>query len=502
MNTPAKPSTTIVNADPVVGELDLIKDALLKSEDKAELVPIEFLEFRSNKFSTILNQDSPEAYQIRERDHVIAFTEPVFVTNIFIKVESNNKSAARDLGVSFQRATDGEVIASRFLPSQTEFVYAKIQSSITSITLTPDYSFFSSKIKASKILIYGYSESGVIKLINKMDEYNKNFNEFKDKYENYAVSLKKLNDSTREEKRLLSEGVEELSNTIENLEIKKSTLTSEIEIAEGRLDETKNRTDDEEKKYSQIQQQLSDSNTALGIVNDLIEQKKFENTALNEQITKAKAQLKEIISDKNLFSDELKSYAEQGSKNARLYFWLAVAPIAIITVVTIQLFRGAISINEQVELLAKAGLSDFLLSRIPFTLVCIFSIHASYYLCKAFITRLMEIHRDRLQLSKLAIVARDVSQASVEKLDVPDEVIYEYRTKLKMDLLRAHLTKELGESYEYEPEKHLSKVLFPKLSAIFKGKGLDDEVIEKRSNPLPVSNVADVQEESKGSKTT
>lgn len=51
----------------------------------------------------------------------------------------------------------------------------------------------------------------------------------------------------------------------------------------------------------------------------------------------------------------------------------------------------------------------------------------------------MNINRQRLSLTKISIIAKDVSQASESKLSFTDEQIYANRLKVKMALLGDHI---------------------------------------------------------------
>lgn len=58
--------------------------------------------------------------------------------------------------------------------------------------------------------------------------------------------------------------------------------------------------------------------------------------------------------------------------------------------------------------------------------------------------------QQRLNLTKISIIAKDVSDASEDDLSLDDAARYEHRTHLKMNLLREHLKGYLAEDYEYK----------------------------------------------------
>ena len=89
-------------------------------------------------------------------------------------------------------------------------------------------------------------------------------------------------------------------------------------------------------------------------------------------------------------------------------------------------------------------------NRLPFVAISIFVVHACYKIAKVFIAEIMKINQQRLNLSKVSIVAKDVSDSSTTGLEFEDDEIYELRTKLKMDMLASHLKGYVGDDYKYD----------------------------------------------------
>ena len=89
-------------------------------------------------------------------------------------------------------------------------------------------------------------------------------------------------------------------------------------------------------------------------------------------------------------------------------------------------------------------------SRTPFIIVTLGILTVSYKICQSLISEVINIQKRRLSLTKISIVAKDVSDASIIGLDLDDEEIYELRTKLKMSALKSHLSNDLEKDYDYE----------------------------------------------------
>lgn len=87
-------------------------------------------------------------------------------------------------------------------------------------------------------------------------------------------------------------------------------------------------------------------------------------------------------------------------------------------------------------------------SRIPFVLAVSSVMFVAYEVSNIFIRKIMEINQQILDFAKIGIIAKDVSETSSINLDLTDEEKFELRTKLKMDMLKSHLSKDLGKKFE------------------------------------------------------
>lgn len=88
-----------------------------------------------------------------------------------------------------------------------------------------------------------------------------------------------------------------------------------------------------------------------------------------------------------------------------------------------------------------------ILSRMPFTLATIGLITASYKICKYFISEMTKIYNERLSMTKLSIIAKEVSNSVFDEENDP-EFKYALRAQLKMDLLKHYMKNEIGESFQ------------------------------------------------------
>jgi hypothetical protein len=74
-------------------------------------------------------------------------------------------------------------------------------------------------------------------------------------------------------------------------------------------------------------------------------------------------------------------------------------------------------------------------------------ITACYKIARSFISEMIKINNQRLNLTKISIIAKDVSMASEHDLNLSDEDIYRLRSELKMQLLKDHLKEYLSKGF-------------------------------------------------------
>lgn len=244
----------------------------------------------------------------------------------------------------------------------------------------------------------------------------------------------------------LEQKIAELSETIEGLEQKQSDLDGEIDQAQEKLEAT-------DRTISSRKQELSELSARIESAVSSIEQKSGERKQLSTEITQAKAELRDLEENINLFPTEISGFVSQGATNIRKYSFLAAIPIILIGLVTVDLFSKASELSHLSNLPANISVWEVLIARTPYVLACAAIVASSYKLARVFISEIIRINEQRLNLTKVSIVAKDVSDASEDGLELDDAALYEHRAHLKMDLLRSHLKDYLAEDYKYSKKK-------------------------------------------------
>ena len=183
-----------------------------------------------------------------------------------------------------------------------------------------------------------------------------------------------------------------------------------------------------------------------------MDKKTKQANSLNTDIEDKKKELKQLKDDINQFPTEFSGFVTQGGKNVASYRNFSYIPIALILGLTAFLFWGTADLSAKYKAMPEMDLYTMLASRIPFALISGGIIIASYKLAKFLIEEIMKINRQRLNLTRVGIIANDITDTSIVGLDLNDNEIFELRTKLKMDMIRSHLKTLISDDYEYNIE--------------------------------------------------
>ena len=252
----------------------------------------------------------------------------------------------------------------------------------------------------------------------KVDE----FNDFNEKVKVLELREDELNDKVS----LLEEENEKKEALIASLEKKQAEINSDI-----------NRRNAEE----------SEVKLRVAKLDDDIDKKNKQRESLNQEIVNKERELKNLQNDVNLFPTEISGFVSQGARNISRYTMLASLPIFILAYVTFYVFNSAADFLQAYSLVTTDNIIAVFLSRLPFAMVALGIAGASYKIAKLFISEIIKINTQRLSLSKISIIAKDVSEASEQGLDMDEEQRYSLRTKLKMELLRSHLKSYVEDEY-------------------------------------------------------
>lgn len=316
------------------------------------------------------------------------------------------------------------------------FLYGFISSFCDWFEIHTDAKLFKPQIKKIKVL--GANDSTLQKYSDEIDNY-------------YALKLdsaETIRKAEQEYKDLLS-SIKKSEDLIAATEVqitecmsKKVDLSAELGILKETIEEKMRDLLNLENAQKQATENLTSTRNNT-------EQLTQKSSNLNKEITNLTSTLEKLTSDRNLISDEYGPYVKEGKSQATIYVLIATLPLAAIIFSIYEIYQGASKLLTSEYTSALDVFAAFIL-RIPFAAVFGLAIYYSWKLTSVIVQKILKIHNDRLTLAKLLIIAREVVHSSSKNLDVPDIEKFQEQVTLKIEVLKSHLARELGEDFKYE----------------------------------------------------
>lgn len=396
-----------------------------KAAPAVGLLPFALIDKPSNKTSKLLaNASGTAPADGQHRWYSFDFKKPVFIYRVVI-----NETNYADYHKFQIEVTDdeGQVFTSPVPPANSKVVLT-VNRFCKRIRFKPPkaYSFGSKSINS--VEIFGFDKVSAGKFI----QFARDIDAIKDE----AIALIEKQESSYRQK------IEES----EKAEIRAAEARKELEALKGQADRQK-------ASIRRLESERADLTTKIGVLSDnlknnerLLESIRQELSAkarakeiLDEQVGGLRTKLSELRANIDLFPSELESFVLQGSKNTKTLFWLALAPICVIVIMFGILISGAVDLTTKIDPEGKINILALIASRTPYVAVAIAIIAACYKIARVFILELIEVNRQRLNLTKISIIAKDVSVSSESGLELSEVERYGLRIRLKMELLKDHL---------------------------------------------------------------
>ena len=202
--------------------------------------------------------------------------------------------------------------------------------------------------------------------------------------------------------------------------------------------ETKNNLENTKKDLITKEQELKNS----------IQEREKTLSTVNTDIATKREELKKLDNETSLIAYDMQEYVRNAKKDIKWYIGLSIIPWLLIACMSYVLVYGGAYLTTILKVENDAQLWTIFWSRIPFVLAVSSVMFVAYEVSNIFIRKIMEINQQILDFAKIGIIAKDVSETSSINLDLTDEEKFELRTKLKMDMLKSHLSKDLGKKFE------------------------------------------------------
>ncbi|MCT7598996.1 hypothetical protein [Aliarcobacter butzleri] len=432
----------------IENKIDVIESEI-KEDKELELVKfdVNLLENQQGKYSTLVNNQSDDfTYEFKNKIYSFNFIKPIFIANIrFVTLNGTDLKGFEIIPIDYNKNEKSSIIF--YKDSRIWSPYKILYGFKINVPKR-----LIDKIKLSKIEILGFDLDYLTEITNK---YSK-LKEFKGELNSLLEEIKEKNSKTDEKVKIHENKLVELNKKIDTNNETIKSLNEVIENLENniltKLNEEKEKLEKENEKIKTRNEELGSKNTNL---ENNIKQLNESSSSLNIKIATLKDELQKLTEDSNLFATELSEYITQGNKDIKLYTWLSVIPWILISIVTGIMFYGSSELTTIYSLVTdgvkdKIDISTVFWSRMPFVIIVVSILFVCYEISKMFIKNIIHIQKQKRIFMKIGIIAKDVADQSILGLDLTENEKFELRTKLKMDLLKSHLSNDIGENYDYK----------------------------------------------------
>lgn len=437
----------------------LAEDATKYPYPQPKAINAEFFDvtLRARKGKVLFNEDTTFSYVTNE-DINYSLKEPVFIEKLFIETDSKLE------GVEVQFLLPSGKMLTFLIKGNSSLHGMLVNRIVVSIQFVLPKAFLKKqKLTFKKIEVHGRT----IEDIKTLEKASLEIQEVHEVLKKEAGEIIKINKDLlakiqAEQQELdskhtsLGKEVEFLQKMVDELTEDKETKTEEILAIEAHLSELREKATLKETVCDELAKKEL-------LLQSAIQQKDSALTELNTKVGKEEQKLKNLEKDTTLIAYDVQGFVKSAKSNIKVYIGLSALPWLLICVISIILFvntdnMAGISLIEK----DKVDLTTVFWSRIPFAIIISSILFISYEVSISFAKKILDLHQRILDLQKIGIIAKDVSEASLTNLDgFTDEEKYELRTKLKMDLLRSHLAKDFD-----KPEPF--KISNPSLLSRFK----------------------------------
>lgn len=261
------------------------------------------------------------------------------------------------------------------------------------------------------------------------------------KYTEIKALFEKIDSIAREEISKVEKAKEELINydeEIENKEKKLLDLKDEYEAINSHLDHKYQKISSKDKELEDLEKLVQHLKNNERQLNSTCED-------LNTKISNKREELRELIENRNILSDEYKDYTKEGGNQISKYSYICIAILACFAILSIFIVRNSFVYlsSEPKDVWAAIAL---VIQRAPFTIAVGIVAGVLFLFLKTFTKEILDIHKKRLETTKLNIIAKDTTFSSSKDLDLNDEQIFKERIRMKIEILKSHLKNEIGET--------------------------------------------------------
>lgn len=402
----------------------------------ADEIPIGFFSKRSNKTTKLINNaDNQNHLSGQNKWFEFNLSEDIFALSIEVHTTGYDRSDSMEM-ISIN-STGLESKTKKEFPENGVYKFG-INEFVGSISFKPCRAYFVSPTITS-VIVRGYTRQDFLLLTDQIADV-----------EGYKRNILSSTNEAIEEANNCRQEISEFQSKKEDIENEIKEVTQNRDAINEDITELRDQKSDLQSEISALKSVESDTVKRTESLDDSIDGKKNEQRKLNQEIADNNSELKKLKDNINLFPSEIAEFAKEGAENVNRYAMFLLIPLIILALCTWLLLTDAVDLTSIYKEDPDFSYWSILVTRLPFVLVSVTLIHASYKVARMFILEIMRINSQRLNLSTISIIATDVATASCDGLEIDSDQLFEHRTKLKLELLREHLKEYISDKYSYE----------------------------------------------------
>lgn len=402
-----------------------ISDDIENIEDVAvEELQFRFLKRPQNKTTKLIaTSGKAERVEGRHRSFDYDFKEPVFLSHVVIDAEGYYPSDQ----FYFEVRGDGKKSRFGYVRSTNDVIVIEVNEYCSGFSFTPPRTWLRSTYVDS-VRVYGFDKS-------KTDEFI-----------NFANEIEDLKSEALAEIERTAAEANDLLATARARESQRDSILSEISDAETKLSGVRSDISSQSAELSEIVAKVGSAQTQLDNLNE--QQKRVRSEVndltsnrddLKNKVSESEKRLTKLQKEIDIFPSELSGFLEQAANDIETYKRYTVGCIAIICILFIWVLSGSFDLSEFVKANPKRDVWSLIAAKLPMSVVVAALITAAYKLARIFVQEQMNINRQKLSLTQMSIIAKDISQSSEHGLDLSREEEYSARLRVRMAMLSDHL---------------------------------------------------------------
>lgn len=412
-----------------------------------EIFPSEFISKLTGSIARCLDENS-KPFAIRSNEpYEILFLEPAYVATLELQLSRPVSGAEIELSAhdSLSSRQVRKKLEKTVFSDTLSFELNCVTSGVTILLQPTIFELIKRRtLEIKRILVRGFtadnfetlSESLTVlqgfrdEAIEELSNEKETLQSRQEKIEQREVVVSTLEVQKKAELAKLEQTLEETTETTEKSTAKLTELKDEISRIETRKKD--------------IAEQASTLEATTRRIDGEISKGKEQLRAIAVETADAERHLRELTNNINLFPEEFSSFSDHGAKQIKTFIGLSAIPLIVIALLTGQLLWGAVDLSVKYIAEPNLDLVTIFVTRLPYLAVCGSILAVSYATLRFLFSRISIIYAERLDFAKIGIVAKDVAFASSNGLSLADEQIYEARTYLKIEMLKAYLSGNIG----------------------------------------------------------